>query len=85
MGPVGLIIAAIAGVIAIIIMNWDSIKEFFINLWNSIVSYLSEAWEASNQHVLPPGSSFRIPPARCGNSIKDFSVGLRNGIGVIIV
>lgn len=79
LGPVGLIIAAIAGVIAII-MNWDSIKEFFINLWNSIVSYLSEAWESIKSACSAAWQSISDTTSEVWNSIKDFFVGLWNGI-----
>ncbi|MDT2295691.1 phage tail tape measure protein [Paenibacillus larvae] len=72
LGPVGLIIAAIAGVIAII-MNWDSIKEFFINLWNSIVSYLSEAWESIKSACSAAWQSISDTTSEVWNSIKDFS------------
>ncbi|AQT85697.1 putative phage tail tape measure protein [Paenibacillus larvae subsp. larvae] len=79
LGPVGLIIAAIAGVIAII-MNWDSIKEFFINLWNSIVSYLSEAWESIKSACSAAWQSISDTTSEVWNAIKDFLVGIWNSI-----
>lgn len=34
MGPVGLIIAAVVGLVAIIIMNWDTIKSWTLAVWD---------------------------------------------------
>lgn len=34
MGPVGLIIAAVIGLVAIIIMNWDTIKTWTLAIWD---------------------------------------------------
>ncbi len=47
-GPVGLIIAAIAGLIAIGILvwkNWDTIKEKAVEIWEGIVSFFKGVWE----------------------------------------
>ena len=46
-GPVGIAIAAIAGLAAaayLIIKNWEPIKGFFTKLWDDISSYLSQVW-----------------------------------------
>lgn len=48
LGPVGLIIAAIAGLIAIGVLvwkNWDTIKEKSIAIWESIVSFFKGIWK----------------------------------------
>ncbi|MFB7900203.1 phage tail tape measure protein [Streptomyces xiamenensis] len=34
MGPVGLIIAAVVGLVALIIANWDTVKEWTIKIWD---------------------------------------------------
>ena len=47
-GPVGLIIAAIVGLIAIgvlLVKHWDSIKLFFIGLWATIVDIFKKHWD----------------------------------------
>lgn len=47
--PVGLIILAIAGLIAlgvILYNNWDGIKTFLIGMWDTISNAISVAWES---------------------------------------
>jgi hypothetical protein len=36
MGPVGLIIAAVVGLVALIVLNWDTVKNATITAWNFI-------------------------------------------------
>lgn len=45
--PIGLIIAGIAALIAIIvliIMNWETVKQVTIDVWNAIVDFFVEFW-----------------------------------------
>ncbi|MFE2323580.1 phage tail tape measure protein [Streptomyces sp. NPDC059385] len=42
MGPIGWIIAAVAGLVALIIYYWDEIKAFTIGAWNSIWGYVQD-------------------------------------------
>ena len=55
MGPIGLVIALVVGLVAIIIANWDTISavtiaiftaigQFLSDTWNNIVAFLSQAW-----------------------------------------
>lgn len=44
--PIGLAVLAIAGGAALIYTNWEPIKTFFIELWNSMSSAVSSAWES---------------------------------------
>lgn len=49
MNPVGLIVAAIAGLVAAFITLWntsDEFREFWINLWEIIKKYAMIAWDA---------------------------------------
>lgn len=51
-GPVGLVIAAITGLIAIgalIVKNWDEIKAFLISCWEGIKSAAVTTWNAIKQ------------------------------------
>lgn len=44
LGPVGLIVAAVVAAVALIIANWDTVKEFLLGLWESIKGAASAAW-----------------------------------------
>lgn len=48
LGPVGLIIGAVAGIIALFVTLWnkcDGFREFWVNLWESIKNVVSAAWQ----------------------------------------
>ena len=48
LGPVGIVIAIIAALIAIGVLlykNWDEVKAFAINIWTSIKDFFSQTWE----------------------------------------
>lgn len=48
-GPVGLVIAAVMGLIALttlIIANWEPISKFFSNLWDGIKGFFVDAYKA---------------------------------------
>lgn len=47
MNPIGLIVAAIAALVAAFIYCWknvDGFKEFWVNIWNGIVQSMKDAW-----------------------------------------
>ena len=55
MGPIGWVIAAVVALVALIVANWDKIKEAIsiawewikektIAIWNAVTSWLSNAW-----------------------------------------
>ncbi len=46
MGPIGLVIAAVVGLVALIIANWDTIKRVTADLWNKVKEWTSAAWDA---------------------------------------
>jgi phage-related protein len=48
MGPIGFIVLAIAGLVAAgvaIYKNWEEISTFGMEIWNGIVSFLTQVWE----------------------------------------
>jgi len=48
-GPVGLVIAAIAGLITVgtlVVKNWDGIKQFLIDCWTAIQTVATSVWTA---------------------------------------
>lgn len=44
--PIVLIAAAIAAIVALIVMNWDSIVQFLTDTWNNIKAAAGVAWDA---------------------------------------
>ena len=46
MGPIGWVIGAVAGIAAIVIMNWDRIVQFTRPVWEAIAGFVSSAWES---------------------------------------
>lgn len=43
-GPIGIAIAAIVAAAALIILNWEPIKEYFLKLWPQVVEATTNAW-----------------------------------------
>ena len=47
-GPIGLIVLAIAGLVAAAILiwkNWDTVREKTIEIWNKVKKFLSDTWD----------------------------------------
>jgi hypothetical protein len=43
--PIGLVVAAVAGAGLLIYQNWEPIKAFFVDLWETISTSATAAWE----------------------------------------
>lgn len=54
LGPIGLIIAAVAGAVALIIANWDSVKGFVVGVWQGIQNAVAAVinWVKGNWPLL---------------------------------
>jgi hypothetical protein len=46
MGPIGWVIAAVVGLVALIIANWDKVKGATIAVWKAVSSFVVSAWNA---------------------------------------
>lgn len=44
MGPVGWVIALVVGLVALIIANWDTVKEWTVKAWEAVSGAVSAAW-----------------------------------------
>lgn len=42
MGPIGWVIAAIVGLVALIVLNWESIRDTTVAIWNGIWKFVSD-------------------------------------------
>jgi phage-related minor tail protein len=45
LGPVGWVIAAIIGLVALVIANWETVKNWTIAAWNAVVGAVVSAWQ----------------------------------------
>lgn len=45
MGPIGWITAAVIGIVALIIANWDKVKAFTLKVWGAVSNFLKGLWE----------------------------------------
>lgn len=45
MGPIGWAIAAVVGLVALVIANWDTVKAWTVQAWQAISDAISAAWE----------------------------------------
>lgn len=44
MGPVGWVIAAVVGLVALIIANWSSVSRFTSEAWSNVTRFVADAW-----------------------------------------
>lgn len=51
MGPIGLVIAAVVGVVALVVANWDTVKNATKTAWDAVVGAVSGAFEAVKSAV----------------------------------
>jgi tape measure domain-containing protein len=45
LGPIGLIIAAVVAVAALIFTNWEAVSKFMGEVWSNVAKWGAEAWE----------------------------------------
>jgi hypothetical protein len=45
MGPIGLVIAAVIGLVVLIVANWDTIKRITSDLWETVKRWTGAAWD----------------------------------------
>ena len=77
-GPVGLVIAAIAGLIAIgvlVVKNWENIKFFFVGMWLTLVDLFKANWDKILA-ILFPFIGIPILIARNWGKIVEFFSGI---------
>lgn len=71
--PIGLVIAAIAALVAIFVVLWnkcDAFREFWINLWESIKEAFAQVAEAIGEVVSNIAEWFSTLPERIGEAIN---------------
>lgn len=71
--PIGLVVAAIAALIAIFVVLWnkcDAFREFWINLWEAIKEAFAQVAEAIGEVVSNIAEWFSTLPERIGETIN---------------
>lgn len=71
--PIGLVVAAIAALVAIFVVLWnkcDAFREFWINLWEAIKEAFAEVAEAIGEAVSNVAEWFSTLPERIGEAIN---------------
>ena len=77
--PIGLVVAAIAGLVAAFIYLWntsDEFRAFWINLWNKVKSVASDAWKSIAKFF----SDGWTKAKNAWSGTKAYFVGIWNGI-----
>lgn len=72
-GPIGLVVAAIAGAIAIgtaLYKNWDEIKDFLGKTWDTIKTKASETWDKIKGAILEPINKAKESLSTAWDNIK---------------
>ena len=87
MNPIGLIVAAIAALVAAFIYAWNNIdgfKEFWVNIWNGIVQSMKDAWnnikifiDAIVQGFNDMVAWFKSLPSKISNAINSAIDGVK--------
>ena len=80
MGPVGWIIAAVVGLVALIIANWDKVSEWTATAWNAIVDWVVDAWNRIKSWISDAISSAVSFVVDGWNDAKDRTISIFNSI-----
>lgn len=78
--PFALIITAVVLLVAIIILNWDKIKNYLIPLWNKLKSVASSVWNALKNAVSSAVQSVTNFVQNAWNKARSVVSGIWNGL-----
>lgn len=82
MGPIGWITAAVIGIVALIIANWDKVKAFTIKAWGAISNFLKGLWEGIKKVASSVWGGIKGFITGVWNGIKKAATTIWNGIKV---
>ncbi|WP_366562115.1 hypothetical protein AB0R65_14525 [Bacillus velezensis] len=80
MGPIGWITAAVIGLVALIIANWDTVKSATIAVWGAISSWLSTVWTGIKTIATSTWNGIKSFFSNVWNGIKKTATSVWNGI-----
>lgn len=80
MGPVAWVTALIVGLVALIIANWDTVVEFTVKLWNSILDFFKKWGPLILAALTGPIGLMLYAIIKHWDQIKDVTVNVWNSI-----
>lgn len=80
MGPVGWVIAAVVGLVALVVANWDRVKGATVAAWNAVSSAVSSAWAAVKGAVSSAASAVVGALSSAWNTVRSTAVAAWNGL-----
>lgn len=86
--PIGLVIAAIAALIAIFVLLWnncEAFRQFWIDLWEKIKEAVVVAWNAITEFLRSAWEAISSTAQNIWNGIRDFFSNLWEGIKNIFI
>jgi phage-related protein len=84
LGPVGWVIAAVVALAALIIANWDTIKNATVAAWGAVVNWVKSAWEWI-KNTVAAGARFAMAVVMAHwNALKAGTSAIWNGIKALI-
>lgn len=78
--PIGLVVAAIAGLVAMFIYLWNNCEEFrnfWINTWEAVKTKTSEIWNGIKSAIVTPIENAKTKIAGIIDTVKGFFNGLK--------
>lgn len=70
LGPIGIIVAAVAGATALIIANWEAVSSFVGGVWANITQWAGDTWNSINSFFGGVGEWFGSVFTSASNNIK---------------
>jgi phage-related protein len=76
MGPIGWVIAAVVGLVALIIANWSTVKKWTLEIWGAVSGFISGVWNSIKSAVSSGISSVISAASNMVSNIGHFFSGL---------
>jgi len=80
MGPIALAIAAVVGLVILIVKNWDTIKEATSKVWSAISGFITDAWDAITEFVSKAVGAIADYVVGKWNSLRDTTMAVYNAL-----
>lgn len=84
LGPVGIVIAIIVGLVALIIANWDQVVAWTTQAWTNVSNFIISVWNAIVAWVTGAVTSVGAAISAGFTAMSDFITGIFTAIGSFI-